>query len=130
MKCIAVPQPWAWAILAGLQKTDFRCYATDYRGDLLILASRGVGDWERQQLAAFGKQAPRWEDLRFGQVIGVVELWACEPGREGEWVWSLRNPRWVKPFALLPGKKVFEVEDERVEFLDLPSRNGSRPRKK
>jgi hypothetical protein len=129
MKCVSVPQPWAWAILAGLQKEDYRCYPTSHRGDLLILASRGAGDWERQQLAAFGEQAPRWEELTFGQVLGVVELWACEPGQDGEWIWALRNPRRVKPFPLRPGKKIFDVEDECVKVLGVPHRNG-RSRKK
>ena len=130
MKCVSVPQPWAWAILAGLQKSEYRCYPTDHRGDLLIFASRGAGDWERRQLSAFGERAPRWEDLKFGQVLGVVELCGCEPGRDGVWVWSLRNPRLVKPFSFRSGKKVFEVDDNQVEVLDGPRRNGGKSRKK
>jgi hypothetical protein len=130
MKCVSVPQPWAWAILAGLQKTDYRCYSTNHRGDLLILASRGAGDWDRRQLAVFGERAPRWEELLFGQVLGVVELWACEPGREGEWIWALRNPRPVKPFPLRPGKKLFDVAENQVHILDGSPTNGSKVRKK
>lgn len=130
MKCVSVPQPWAWAILAGLQKADYRCYPTRYRGDLLIHASRGAGDWDRHQLDLFGARAPRWEDLVFGQALGVVELWACEPGREGEWIWSLRNPRLVKPFSLRSGKKLFDVDDEQIEIVTAPSAKGGKSRKR
>lgn len=130
MKCVSVPQPWAWAIVAGLQKADYRCYSTRHRGDLLIHAIRGAGDWDRRQLSLFGARAPRWEDLLFGQVIGVVELCDCTPGRDGEWIWSLRNPRFVTPFPLRSGKKVFDVDDECVEVLEASVANGRRSRKR
>src|SRR6185437_2737213 len=98
MKCVSVSQPWAWAILAGLQEIEYRCYPTDYRGDLLIHASSEVNDWSRRQLALFGRRAPDWEELPFGRVIGLVELWDCEQGSDGIWSWHLRHPRFVKPF--------------------------------
>jgi hypothetical protein len=131
MKCVSIHQPWASAILAGLVDTEYRCYSTDHRGDLLIHASGDVSDWDRRQLALLGKRAPRWEQLLFGQVIGVVELWACDPGSDGEWVWCLRNPRLVKPFPINPGRRLFEVEDPRIEILTPNGRataNG-RPRR-
>lgn len=130
MKCVSVPQPWAWAILAGLQKTDYRCYSTAHRGDLLIHARQAGGDWDRQQLELFGEKAPTWEELLFGQVIGVVELWDCALGRDGEWVWALRNPRFVKPFSFKSGKKLFEVDERKVEVLHAAGRNGAKNRKR
>lgn len=132
MKCVSIPQPWAWAIFAGVQRSDYRCYATDYRGDLLIHATRASGDWERRQLAALGERVPRWENLPFDQVLGVVELCSCEPGREGEWVWKLRNPRPIQPFRLKAGKGLFDVADEQVRPLltNGNGRNGKKKRKK
>ncbi len=130
MKCVSILQPWAWAILAGVQRSEYRCYSTDYRGDLLIHAARGSGDWERRQLAALGERVPRWENLPFDQVLGVVELCSCEQGRDGEWVWELRNPRPVQPFQLEAGKGLFDVDDQRVQLLPVNGRNGKKKRRK
>ena len=117
MKCVSIHQPWAAAIFAGLVDTEYRCYPTDYRGDLLVHANKEISDWDRRQLAFFGKRAPCWERLLFGRVIGVVELWSCDLGSNGEWVWRLRNPRLVKPFPINPGRRLFEVEDQRIKIL-------------
>jgi hypothetical protein len=120
MKCLSIQQPWAWAILAGLQSVEYRCYGTNFRGPLLIHASRHANDWDRQQLALFGERAPRWKDLLFGQVLGVAELWACHPCGSGEWAWSLRNPVFIDPFSLQSGKRLFDVDDNLLSSVDLP----------
>lgn len=117
MKCVSIRQPWAWAILAGRHTVEYRCYPTRHRGPVLIYAARQISLWDRKQFALFGKRLPRWDALVFGKVLGIAELWACHAGPDGEWAWSLRNPRFVEPFSLKPGKRLFEVEDHL-----LPSR--------
>jgi hypothetical protein len=117
MKCIAIAQPWAWAILAGLEIYDYRSHGTDYRGELLIYASPRAGCWEREQLALYGAGVPRWEDLPQGMVVGRVELWACGMGEQGEWVWALRNPRFIKPVFAPPGKGLYDVNIRRICVL-------------
>lgn len=111
MKCLSIRQPWAWAILTGQHSVEYRCYPTKYRGPLLVHAARQAGEWDRKQLALFGKQVPRWDELVFGRVVGIVELWACHACPGGEWAWCLRNPHILEPFRLKPGKHLFEVED-------------------
>ena len=44
IKCISIQQPWAWAIFHG-KPVENRTWKTDYRGDLLIHASK-VFDYE------------------------------------------------------------------------------------
>ncbi|MGH7170638.1 MAG: hypothetical protein ACRELG_10205, partial [Gemmataceae bacterium] len=111
MKCLSIRQPWAWAILTGQHSVEYRCYPTKYRGPLLIHAARQASEWDRKQLVQFGKRVPRWDELVFGRVVGVAELWACHACPGGEWAWCLRNPQLVEPFTLKPGKRLFEVED-------------------
>jgi hypothetical protein len=124
MKCISIAQPWASALLAGLQDVEYRCYATDHRGDILIHASLEVSSWARKQMVSFRRHIPDWKDLPFGRVIGVVELWACEAESDGVWKWCLRRPRSVKPFRFRAGKRVFDVNDASVEILSRPSRKA------
>ena len=121
MKCLSIQQPWAWAILTGRHSVEYRCYPTKYRGPVLIHAARQACRWDRKQLAQFGKRAPRWEDLVFGRVLGLAELWACHACPGGEWAWCLRNPQGMEPFPFKAGKRLFEVEDyllpmQTVEF--------------
>jgi hypothetical protein len=117
MKCVSIRQPWASAILAGLLDVEYRCYPTEHRGDLLIHASSETTDWDRQQFVLFDRRGLRWDELAFGKVIGVVELWTCGHGHNGEWAWCLRNPRRVEPFAIEPGRRLFDVENRPVEVL-------------
>lgn len=126
MKCISIAQPWAWAILAGLENVAYRCYRTDYRGDLLIYASLSAGGWERQQLALYGAGVPRWEELPLGMVVGLVELWACIQGEQGEWGWAVRNPRFIEPVLARPGKGLFDVNICKLRVLPpvTPARRG------
>ena len=117
MKCITIAQPWAWAILAGLENVAYLCHRTDYRGDLLIYASLNAGCWDREQLALYGPSVPRWEDLPRGMVFGLVDLWACHPGKQGEWAWVLRNPRFIEPVLARPGKGLYDVNIRHIRVL-------------
>jgi hypothetical protein len=114
----------------GLVDTDYRCYPSGYRGDILLHASacRG-GTWGRDQLYHFKGLAPAWEDLPFGQVVGLVDLCDCLPGSSGEWVWRFRNPRPFAPWPLKAGKRLFEVEDGLFRKFTGPPRPRGRPRK-
>jgi hypothetical protein len=123
MKCLSIRQPWAWAILAGVHSVEYRCYATTFRGPLLIHANRHANDWDRQQLALLGERAPEWKELLFGQVLGVAELWACHPCPSGEWAWCLRNPRFIDPFSLQPGRRLFDVDDRLLPAAGLRRAN-------
>jgi hypothetical protein len=128
MKCISVPQPWAWTILAGFHRVEFRCFSTNYRGDVLVYANAEAREWDRKQFALFGQIAPCWEDLLINRVIGLVELYDCVPGTEGEWGWHLRNPRPVAPFWIRPGRGLFDVPDARVRVIPPTSRSRMRRR--
>lgn len=42
MKVITIKQPWATLIAKGLKQYEFRTWKTNYRGDILIHASKSV----------------------------------------------------------------------------------------
>lgn len=42
MKCISIRQPWAWAIVHAGKNIENRTWSTNYRGPLLIHASKSI----------------------------------------------------------------------------------------
>jgi hypothetical protein len=104
MKCISVAQPLAWAILAGLESVEYRCYPTDYRGDLLIYASADDDRWQREHLARYSPIAPPWEELPRGLIVGLVELWACEQVRRASGPGACGTAGLSNPLRRLPAR--------------------------
>ena len=68
MKVISIKQPWASLIVAGYKKFEFRTWKTNYRGEILIHASK-ISDKEN---------LIRFTDLNLtyptGQIIGKAYL--------------------------------------------------------
>jgi len=73
MKIIAVRQPWAHLIVAGIKPVENRTWLINYRGPLAILASRqraarSIEDIEEH----YDVCIPR--DLPVGGIVGVVDI--------------------------------------------------------
>lgn len=70
-KVISIRQPWASLIVAGYKKFEFRSWKTNYRGEILIHASKTI---EKEHLV-------RFNDLNLtypmGQIIGKAYLSDC-----------------------------------------------------
>src|SRR5262245_329138 len=91
MKCISIKQPWASLVILGAKKFETRSWKTEYRGPLLIHASKGL----ERTLQALCLQEPfksalelgynieadhnggLISDMPLGCVLGVVELVEC-----------------------------------------------------
>jgi hypothetical protein len=78
VKALSIKREYAEAIMAGTKTVEFRTWRTHHRGRLVVHAS-GKG----------------------GALLGTVEVTDCI-GCQGDWEWTLRNPR---PFAApIPAK--------------------------
>ena len=113
MKAISIKQPWASMIISGRKTIELRTWDTNYRGPLLICASKS-GNWR--------------DGLPRGMAIGIVDLVdivdslpghaaaACVDRLEaGElWCWLLGNARAIPPFPVKGRLNLYDVE--------LPSR--------
>lgn len=113
MKALSVIQPWASMIASGYKTIETRTYKTNYRGDLLICASKtenpNFGDLDA---ATYPK----------GVTLCVVKLVDCVPmaaiHEEGArcavypnaWAWILEDVRKVEPFPVKGKLGLFEVE--------------------
>lgn len=104
MKALSVKQPWANLIASGEKTIETRVWATDYRGDILIVSSK----------------QPRIEPA--GCAVAVVELTDCRPMTlsdeaaaqcpiyDDAVAWVLRNVRAIEPFPVRGQLGLFEVD--------------------
>ena len=96
MKALSIRQPWADLILAGVKTSEYRSWQVDYRGALLIHASK-----RKEPFADVPRSALR------GGFVGVVDLVNillnedADPSKRYAWVFV--NPRRI-PFVAAPGR--------------------------
>ena len=103
MKAISVKQPWANMIAAGEKTIETRTWATDYRGELLIVSTK----------------VPKIEPA--GCAVAIVQLIGCRPMTEkdqleaccsiyaGAVAWVFANVRPIAPFPVRGQLGLFEV---------------------
>lgn len=111
MNALSIKQPWAWLIVQGIKDIENRKWDTDYRGPLLIHASKTWDEqgekwiWERilRRWSLPLRNLPHRDDPRihYGALIGKVDLVDCirrsrsgrpsSPWFYGPWGWMLRN---------------------------------------
>lgn len=105
MRALCVRQPWASMIAEGRKRIETRTWATAYRGELMIVASR----------------APKIEGLPRGVALCVARLTDCRPMTRrdaaaaccelypGAYAWVLEEVRPIRPVAMRGQLGVFGV---------------------
>ena len=120
--CLSIWQPWSWAIFNAQKCIENRNWPVNYRGKLLIHASKQTREVEEvRRLLATDMQikVPPIEQLAFGAILGVVDLWACKwsnvasPcgwGAPGCYHWHLRDQRLLdSPIPYRGAQGIFKV---------------------
>ena len=101
MKALSVMPYPADRIASGEKVEEYRSWKTEYRGDLLICASsRNEG-----------------QDLVRGHAICVVALYDITQSATHDYVWHIRNVRFVKPFPVKGKLHLYDVDDEKIVYL-------------
>lgn len=120
MKALSIQQPWAALIIHGVKDIENRSWRSAHRGPLLIHAGRQVDGeamkaMEQSRHPVTGRPwQPPVLAMRFGGIVGVVEVVDCVSGHESEWFAGpfglvLRAAR-ALPFVPLRGQLgLFEV---------------------
>ena len=72
MKVLTIKQPWATLIMQGDKRLEFRSWKTNYRGELLIHAGKGI---DKEAMKRLSKYIP--EDLPSEKILGKVKLVDC-----------------------------------------------------
>lgn len=138
MKAISLHQPYATAMATWLKQYETRSWKpttagkVDYRGDLLICATKKKMDAARTVL--YHSQVKPLTDvpLAYGCALGVVEIYDCVPSEEfapggpraitdteralgdyrpGRWIWLTRRLRsFLNPVPITGRQGMFNVE--------------------
>ena len=74
MKVITIKQPWATLIVEGYKRFEFRSWKTNYRGDILIHAGKGI---DKEAMERLKKYLP--DEIPLGKIIGKATLTDCIP---------------------------------------------------
>lgn len=81
MKALSLTQPWATLIAIGVKRFETRGWNTDYRGPLLIHASKAFPSWaikicfqERFRLALLAAGIEDLNDLPLGAIIAKTSI--------------------------------------------------------
>ena len=117
MKALTIKQPWAGLIVTGIKDVENRTWRTNYRGRILIHASKipcSRGDLEAYPLPALAGhiEISKYSPSQFagGAIIGSVEIVDCIMNHPSEWSekgvynWVLANPvKFDKPVLNVNG---------------------------
>lgn len=136
MRCISVHEPWSSLIACGGKRYETRSWATKYRGDLAIHASkRWTAEQSKEACQLFGvSDEAKLPPLPLGAVLCVVELVDCIPTEDllaanvisaleqrmgnfgpGRYGWLLANVRPLSlPFVTRGFQGLFDVPTELI----------------
>ncbi len=117
MRCLALKQPYAWALVAGIKDIENRSWSTGYRGPIAILAGAS-----KSEVNAYGKPNKLKINFPFGAVVGVVDLVDVLPLSEeleknpwawGPYCWRVANARMLeKPIPAKGKLKLFDLSED------------------
>lgn len=104
IKAISVKQPWANLIASGEKTIETRTWATEYRGEVLIVSSKTPAIHP----AGFAIAIVKLVDCR--PMVRRDEMAACCPVYEGAFSWVLRDIKRIKPFPVRGQLGLYDVE--------------------
>lgn len=117
MKALSLTQPYANLIRDGKKTVETRKWKTNYRGSLLICATK------QKVTDIFGEVIePR------GMAICIVDVVNCRPMAKDDkedacfewneelWAWDLKNLRVIDPFPVKGQLNIFNVDYEEEEL--------------
>ncbi|MDB5310764.1 MAG: hypothetical protein JWO38_4966 [Gemmataceae bacterium] len=133
MKCLAVQQPWAWAICAGFKRVENRSWKTPYRGPIAIVASGKRAQANRAVKEFTGGRVPA-DVLAYSAIIGTAvlsdvvplsEVVEGDPHAFGPYCWLMEQPRlFHKP---IPTKAKLRLYDPTSQEIEQIAQEAARP---
>lgn len=125
MKALSIRQPWSWLIANGLKDIENRTWSTNFRGRVLIHASKGMTQDEYYDALSTAhyagvdvKQIPQRGALERGGIVGVVTIADCISPEHRKSAWHMGGQF---GFALCDAAPLpFIPFAGRLNFFDVP----------
>ncbi len=123
IKALSIKQPWAHLIVSGKKDIENRSWATNYRGRVLIHASKGMTHDDYDSCLALCDvlqvEIPPMENLERGGIVGEATLVDCvteskSPWFFGEYGFVLAN---AKPLPFVPYRGALGFFNVPVDIL-------------
>lgn len=127
MRAISIRQPWAWLIVQGFKPVENRSWPTNFRGKVLVHASKGMTNDEYEDVEWLLKDDQRLHQMEIvlpdrkvidrGGIVGITEIVGCVSAMDSPWFYGpqgflLQNS---KPLPFMPFKGAlgfFNVPDD------------------
>ena len=122
MKALSIKQPWAGFIALSLKTIETRTWKTNYRGRILICASKNVDKLAMMHII------PDPIFTRKGEAIAIATIMNCRPMEKadeekalctiypGAYAWVLTNIKIIKPFPIKGELGLFNVSVDEIEY--------------
>lgn len=113
MKALSIKEPWAGMILAGLKHIETRTWSTNYRGDLLLCASKKPKD----TLSGYAFAIVELHNCRKMSITD--EKLACCHIYDNAYSWDLRNIRPLKKLVPVKGRLgIFNIDENTEKIIN------------
>lgn len=117
LPALSVRQPWASLIVWGLKRIEVRTWTTDYRGALLIHASKTL---DQEALRRYPL-----DHLVVGALVGAVRLVEVEPFTPDLWAKLREDHLDLHPLPRQPSFYAWHLSDPQC-FTEPPPWRGDR----
>lgn len=120
MKALSIKQPWAWLIASGHKTIETRIWSSNYRGELLIVASKGK--MTKVMKESFNEQYPgKIDEILYGKALATCKVIDCRPMKVTDELdaccdiypkavsWVLSDVKKIEPFDVNGQLNLYEV---------------------
>jgi len=88
--CLSIRQPWAWLIIHAGKDIENCTWRTNFRGEFLIQAAKGMTRKEYDVACTYTKaikpiSMPCFEDLERGGIVGRATIINCVDKHKSPW---------------------------------------------
>lgn len=133
MRALSIQPPWGELIMSGIKRFENRTWRTEYRGPLLVHASKKVDKDSIPFIRSMVNVSnPAYaqivESPKCGVILGSVDLVDCQYYGDdgvhddddfafGPWCWKLSNPRWFR--RPVPARGTLGLWEPQIDDLRL-----------